>query len=180
MLIGLVTRSTPAAMILGILFFFGNGCVHGGWQFVDQVRSEDSVGAAMLGAARESADPGDEPGTWDSILTAGGRLLDGLHYVLPKTSDAPLLVLHSQEALFPSGRLEARSSFIDGLGKQERRTRSEQEERPPADPDTWFESQFGYDAQAWRYSAWFSLLSSLAFTLVVLGLGVWRLARMDF
>lgn len=181
MLIGILTRSTPAAMILGIVFFFGNGCVHGSWQLVDQFRHEESLRTALVGVASTDPDEDpeageDDPDTWSGILSLGAKALDGLHYVLPKTSDAPLVVLHVQEALLPSGRLETRSELYSGMDKQT--TDGTGNESPGQ--ENWFEQHFSFHAEELRYNAWFSLLSSLAFTLGVLGLGMWRLRRMDF
>jgi len=183
MLIGVFTKSTPAAMILGIMFFFGNGCVHSGWQIVDALTSDENPMSAMI------ADGTDEGSTWDTVKDVAIGALDGAHYALPKTSDAALVVLHTQDALFGTSRAERRKLLNDSF--QERRDERHTEDvetDPPAtdiqepdpDPEAWYENHFGWDAPELRYNAWFSVLSSLLFTLVVLGLGCWRIRRMDF
>ncbi|MBC8451428.1 MAG: ABC transporter permease [Planctomycetes bacterium] len=186
MLIGLLTRSTPAAMILGIMFFFGNGCVHTSWQIVDQFTSEDNALANAM-ALEE-----DDGSGWDTVKNVAIGVLDGLHYVLPKTSDAPLVVLHTQEALFSSGRIAAREEMLDSFEERqvEERTkrnarleeaeRKKREERQQDPDDSYFERQFSWRAEELRYNAWFSVLSSLLFTVMVLGVGCWRIRRMDF
>ena len=42
-----------------------------------------------------------------------------------------------------------------------------------------YERKFGFDAE-WKYNAWFSIASTLAFVLATLILGWLRLARIDF
>ena len=187
MLIGVFTKSTPAAMILGIMFFFGNGCVHSGWQIVDALTSDENPMSAMI------ADSTDEGSTWDTVKDVAIGALDGAHYVLPKTSDAPLVVLHMQDALFGSSRAERRKQLSDSF--QERRDERhaeatettepqasdpEPKANPDPDPEAWYENHFGWDAPELRYNTWFSVLSSLLFTFAVLGLGCWRIRRMDF
>ena len=46
-------------------------------------------------------------------------------------------------------------------------------------PDVWFSNRFSWTAE-WRYNAWYSLGSSLAFVLVMLGLSWVRLRRINF
>lgn len=45
--------------------------------------------------------------------------------------------------------------------------------------DEWYEKRFGWTAPL-RYNAFFSLLSSLAFAAILLGISCWRLSRIDF
>jgi hypothetical protein len=45
--------------------------------------------------------------------------------------------------------------------------------------EEWYENRFDWDAP-WRYNIFFSVGSSLAFVLVTLALGTWRLKRIDF
>ena len=198
MLIGLVTRSTPAAMLLGILFFFGNGCVHQGWMWADMLRHEDSVVADMVGmgedeaAEDESTEDGstdagadaeeldEPPSAWKQVADVALGALDVAHYVLPKTNDASLVVLHTQEAIFPSGRLATRTGMLDSFEEQNQKAAAEREHETQGDPDNWRQRNFGYGVEEYRYSAWFSLWSSLLFTLAMLGFGIWRLKKIDF
>jgi hypothetical protein len=47
------------------------------------------------------------------------------------------------------------------------------------DPFDAYDRRFGWSAPL-AYNAWFSLGSTLAFTLAVLLIGIWRLSRIDF
>ena len=78
MLIGVVTRSTVAAILLTILFFFGNGCVQGIWAITQQTLAKQ--------ASQE--EPVDPPGR---VARAFFAVLDGYHYVFPKTGDADII-----------------------------------------------------------------------------------------
>lgn len=46
-------------------------------------------------------------------------------------------------------------------------------------PEEWFTDRFDWDAEL-KYNVFFSIGSTLAFVLLVLGLGCWRLSRIDF
>lgn len=188
MLIGLVTRSTPAAMLLGILFFFGNGCVHQGWMWADMLRHEDSAVADMVGMGEDEPDAVDEdgeqldepPSAWEQVADVGLGALDVAHYVLPKTNDASLVVLHTQETLFPSGRLATRTNMLDSFQEQNEKAAAKSDHETQGDPDNWRQRNFGYGVEEYRYSAWFSLWSSILFILALLGFGMWRLQKVDF
>lgn len=120
MLIGVVTRSTVAAILLSILFFFGNGCIHQIWitkeQLVESSRlekltvsgeeDEDAEVAEETGDGEEpDIDPdeievrietdGEERSLFVSSLIA---VLDTLHYVLPKTTDASYIAKRMRKA----------------------------------------------------------------------------------
>lgn len=47
------------------------------------------------------------------------------------------------------------------------------------DPKAWYSSKFGWSAPL-KFNAWFSLGSTLAFVLILFGLGMWKLKRIDF
>jgi ABC-type transport system involved in multi-copper enzyme maturation permease subunit len=182
MLIGALTKSTPAAMILGIMFFFGNGCVHQGWQVADAFTSEENPMSAVI------ADSTDEGSSWDTVMDVALATLNTVHYILPKTSDASLVVMQTQDALFGSNRAATRKELQSTITERQQKERAErkakrgdepQEDFSP-DPDAWFENHFAWDAPELRYNIWFSILSSLLFTTVILGLGCWRIRRMDF
>jgi len=182
MLIGLTTRSTPAAMILGVIFFMGNGMVHGGWMWADMLRHQDSVVAEMVGIGdhEEPEEEDEEPSAWKAVGDVALGVLDAAHYVLPKTNDASLVVLHTEQALFGSGRLATRAAISDGFTEQNEEQAAEMDQEAQGDPEVWRAQNFGYAAEELRYSAWFSLLSSLGFVAAVLGIGFWRLRRVDF
>jgi hypothetical protein len=87
--VGVTTRSTVAAILISILFFAGNGCIHQAW-FIRTYIHE-----AELDATRDTDDPStpieivrEEPTGIVRVLLV---TLDVLHYALPKTSDADVL-----------------------------------------------------------------------------------------
>ncbi len=83
--IGVLTRSSVAAILLSAMFFVGNGSVHPVWRTMHE--SDSSEGAAE---AEEEAE-GDENDLGDVTMEAFGWVVGGLHYALPKTSDARLI-----------------------------------------------------------------------------------------
>lgn len=79
-LVAVVTRSSVAAILLALVFFVFNGCIHRSWQFKE-------YGLAM--AAEKAEDEGvDEP---EGVLGTLVAVLDTLHWTLPKTSDADVI-----------------------------------------------------------------------------------------
>lgn len=117
MVIGVVTRSTVAAILLSIVFFFTNGCIHGLWIAKEQSRdvravaelhmesevedaaeddgsAEDEAGTGE--EVRTTAAPDDEPSTFVRVLVF---TLDVFHYVLPKTTDADYLAKRLRGAI---------------------------------------------------------------------------------
>lgn len=79
-LVAVLTRSSVAAILLALVFFVFNGCIHRSWQFKE-------YGLAM--AAEKTEDEGlEEP---EGVLGTLVAVLDGLHWTLPKTSDADVL-----------------------------------------------------------------------------------------
>lgn len=194
MLIGVYTRSTSAAMILGIVFFFGNGCVHQTWQVKDQaghilIEQMESASTDPESEAEAHEAKGTTP--WIGLVKGLYFAVDCVHYVLPKTSDATLVNLHIQDAVFGSGRLATRAAMeqaaMEDFDKDmdDARSRPNRGDGPPEGLNSEafgesFESKFAWDAEQTRYSVWFSILSSLAFTGLMLLLGMWKLRRSDF
>lgn len=172
MLIGLVTKSTPAAMILGIMFFSLNGCVHGTWMFVDGFGSQ--LDAMTTAPESEDEAEREEADKWDALKTFGKRALDTAHFALPKTTEAPMLLVLVQDAVGYDDSLAIRTAFSDH--ELERARESNQES---VNGELQFQKRFSFDAEEPRYNAWVSLLSSLAFVGVVLAIGFWLLGRMD-
>ncbi len=90
-LAGVVTRSTVAAILITLVFMLFNSCVHQGWQakelFLDP-NSAERVRQREEDAQADQADPRDESSRWRSLLFG---TVDTLHYVLPKTTEAPAI-----------------------------------------------------------------------------------------
>jgi ABC-type transport system involved in multi-copper enzyme maturation permease subunit len=88
-LIGVLTRSTVASILLTLVFMLFNSCVHTGWQFKDMALDPDSRRSRITSADAEEADPGsaaeEESSAW---IRAAYAALDTAHFVLPKTADA--------------------------------------------------------------------------------------------
>jgi ABC-type transport system involved in multi-copper enzyme maturation permease subunit len=111
-LVGVVTRSTVAAILITLFFMFFTSCIHAGWQvkeaFVSnpQLRSlheeEEAEAAAesdpnATETSQADADDEDEDDErWRALLF---HSLDAVHYVLPKTSDAAPIARKMRENL---------------------------------------------------------------------------------
>lgn len=87
LVVGVFTRSSVAAILVTLLFYAANGCVHNGW-----VLKESQFFDPDLEAAKAV-----EPGTPRTDQELGGFLpvvleaLDVVHFVLPKTNEADFL-----------------------------------------------------------------------------------------
>jgi ABC-type transport system involved in multi-copper enzyme maturation permease subunit len=93
MLVGVMTRSTVAAILLTIVFFFSNGCIHQIW-----IEKEKHVVSSAVRELAEVEEAEDEEGQEEKGSRGPGRFarilifaLDTLHYVGPKTTDAGFL-----------------------------------------------------------------------------------------
>jgi ABC-type transport system involved in multi-copper enzyme maturation permease subunit len=94
-LIGVLTRSTVASILLTLMFMLLNGCVHTGWQLKEFFSDPGARGHEESNAEKEqdpsdgSAKPEDEE---DSVwIRAAYAALEIGHLVLPKTGDASLI-----------------------------------------------------------------------------------------
>jgi ABC-type transport system involved in multi-copper enzyme maturation permease subunit len=92
-LVGVLTRNSVAALLATILFFTLNGCVHNVWILSEYAREQTQVQPEDDPAAvpREDGVP--------KLLYQG---LDALHFVLPKTTDADLIVRKLRSAIVDS------------------------------------------------------------------------------
>ncbi|MEX1025930.1 MAG: ABC transporter permease [Planctomycetota bacterium] len=102
MLVGVVTRSTVAAILLTVLFWFFNSCVHGGWSMMEMSREigpfvqvEDHE--ADSDGADETLEVDDRPALLRWLHTS---LYVG-HLILPKTGDAGVLGHKLRQAVSP-------------------------------------------------------------------------------
>ncbi len=87
-LVGVVTRSTVASILMTLVFMLFNGCVHNGWLakelFLDQNTVERMRDSEEEPEASEN-EPHEDSFPWRAVLFG---TLDTVHYVLPKTTDA--------------------------------------------------------------------------------------------
>jgi ABC-type transport system involved in multi-copper enzyme maturation permease subunit len=86
MLIGVYTRSSVAALLLSLLFFMGNGCVHFIWSSKEFALQQEEIVARLTPEAGTDADKDD--GVLEALLHGLTIALDTAHYTLPKTSEA--------------------------------------------------------------------------------------------
>ncbi|MEM7308813.1 MAG: ABC transporter permease [Planctomycetota bacterium] len=118
MLVGVMTRSTVASILVTLLFFFGNGClIQQGWILKEQVMSQQEIADAVERETRanESEDgfvleDEDESGVFLGIFL---RTLNTLHFIFPKTTDAGHLTSLLRGAFEKGNAYEdAESDFI--------------------------------------------------------------------
>ncbi|HED64701.1 MAG TPA: hypothetical protein ENJ09_04000 [Planctomycetes bacterium] len=127
MWVGVMTRSTVAAILLTVIFFSVNGCIHRAWGTMTQNeltrtaeveagrdlrRKERSnpEAAPEAGAAEEDQadlDTDEIEDTESAFVTWMRRTITTLHYILPKTGDADVLA-HKMR------RVVNRPAFTDG------------------------------------------------------------------
>ncbi|MBK7643137.1 MAG: ABC transporter permease [Planctomycetes bacterium] len=82
-LVGVITRNSVAALLVTMLFFTLNGCVHNIWILSDYAREQGDL-------ARNDQDP--DAVHEDKVPPILYHSLDALHFTLPKTTDADLIV----------------------------------------------------------------------------------------
>ena len=90
MLIGVMTRSTVASILLSIIFFMINGCVHGGWITKEQLMETHRLEREL---------EGEEPEEFGAVATTMLFALDALHFTLPKTTDADYITAKLRKAI---------------------------------------------------------------------------------
>lgn len=90
-LIGVFTRSSVAAMLVTLIFYAFNGCVHNGWQVAQTAKSDPTMFAEEAEEAREEAG-----GMFLSTMLV---VLDVAHYVLPKTTEADFIARSTRQKL---------------------------------------------------------------------------------
>jgi hypothetical protein len=151
---GVLTRSSVAAILLTMIFLMGNGCVHFAWE-VKQIATDPEAGGEL--GRQTGIDADDVP----RALRWLGGTLDAAHYALPKLKDGERLVGLLREPRGPD--------MDPGRAGRE----------PQFDPREAYTLRFGWRAPA-PYNAWLSVGTTLAFAGLVLGLGWWRLSRIDF
>lgn len=126
MLVGVVTRSTVASILLSALFFLFNGCIQNAWVSLEQLEHGPNVAALVGRGAEEEEDEAgaaqpEEPrkGARDSAF---GRALlatlDVARVVLPKTTDADHLARKLRTSLSePFFRDEAEHVIVSRLSR---------------------------------------------------------------
>ena len=128
--VGAITRSTVASILLTLLFLIFNSCVHTGWKlktsYVESLAQPNSRGDSDAGSRRRAspvsvssdseptAAPSEPSEQMNALVKGIFVVLDVVHYVLPKTSDAALISQKLRRAVEdrakalvdPEGRLE--------------------------------------------------------------------------
>ena len=104
-MVGVWTRSSVAAILLTVIFFFVNSCVHSGWE-LKQIATDSDL---LEDLGEEELDLDDMP----QFLRVLGGALSTAHYVLPKTRDARRIVELARDRLDrPAGELEDSESGL--------------------------------------------------------------------
>ena len=113
MLVGVVTRSTVAAILLTVLFWFVNSCIHTAWGGMEL--TEDLKGAILEAEnIAENEEEDAEAADVDDRHAFVRYLHKGLHVahlVLPKTSDADVLAQKLRKAVSPPAYQEPGVAF---------------------------------------------------------------------
>ena len=117
LLVGVVTRSTVASILLTIIFMTFNGCVHKAWEGVQMsTDSEMETGESLSGDSGgitvtlngeeqsgdeliEASDQGESNWFFDTIW----KITQTLHYTLPKTGDASTIATKLQSSFASDG-----------------------------------------------------------------------------
>ena len=93
LLVGVLTRNAVAGLLVTILFFTLNGCVHNVWIISEFARDQDRI------AREEQEKDGTQPLLEDKVPPLLYHSLDALHFVLPKTTDADPIVRKLRSAI---------------------------------------------------------------------------------
>lgn len=103
--IGTVTRSSAAAIFLTLALFMVSGCVHGGWMVKEMLKaSELEIG--LDEQVESDAPPSSEEevraaleAERHAIVRVLEKVLDTLHYILPKTTEAEIITNKLKDAV---------------------------------------------------------------------------------
>lgn len=121
-LVGTVTRSSVAAILLVLMIFMFSGCVHRGWVYKEYAQESYTLELLRTEMREEGSGRTDEDD--DSVLLNLLTLtLDTLHYTLPKTGDAGTITGMLREAVEGTGPAledtQAHITFRDHPGGME-------------------------------------------------------------
>lgn len=142
--VGVFTRSAVTALLVSILFFGFNGCVHGCvWVKVEHAKARVAEARAANDGSEldKQADSLEEPLT-KAIL----GLIDAVHYVLPKTNDADVITRKLRTALTGDGfalRDDASLLVVERDPKDFTRSNDETQVDTAARPFVWTVVQDG-------------------------------------
>jgi ABC-type transport system involved in multi-copper enzyme maturation permease subunit len=89
-LVGVFTRSSVAAMLVTLVFYSFNGCVHNAWHGTELARGQASAVSARGDADVEEETDHEGP-PHGPFLDTLMLTLDAAHYVLPKTTEADFI-----------------------------------------------------------------------------------------
>jgi ABC-type transport system involved in multi-copper enzyme maturation permease subunit len=94
-LTAVLTRSSVAAILVALMFFLFNGCIHRGWITLQHRDAIQLHQQAESKASEESPTEAADSGLLEALKTA----LHVAHHALPKTTDADLIVGNLRESL---------------------------------------------------------------------------------
>jgi ABC-type transport system involved in multi-copper enzyme maturation permease subunit len=102
-LVGTITRSSVAAILLVLMMFMFSGCIHQGWIFKEYAQESFALELLRTEMREEGSGRVDEEEEDSVLLNSLTLTLDTLHYTLPKTSDATTITGMLREAVEGSG-----------------------------------------------------------------------------
>lgn len=97
LLVGVITRSTVAAILTTMMFFVFTGCVHQVWEVKEREQAERSELIELRNRKAEGAD------VFDRVAYYAGIAVDLAHFTLPKTNDASLIAKRLRQRLSDEG-----------------------------------------------------------------------------
>ena len=191
-LIGVLTRSSVAALLGSFLFLGFNGCVHGAWEvreFTVNARSQmeasarpvepqpepDPVEEAQAAAEAADTEPESPPDEGLSLVRGLWKAVTVAHFVLPKPGEAPRIVELLTDGDPDAADAQKRAEF--DAKNAERVAKGFRPRSPPKPPPGDFRLRWG---GPWPRNAYVSIATSLGFALAVFLAAAWRLSRIRF
>ena len=119
-LVGTITRSSVAAILVVLMLFMFSGCIHSAWIFKEY--AQENVALELLRTEMREEGSGRVEGEEDEewFLESLSLTLNTFHYILPKTGDAKTITGMLREAVEGTGPAledtEARVVFKDHPG----------------------------------------------------------------
>ena len=102
-LVGTVTRSSVAAILLVLMMFMFSGCIHRGWVFKEYAQESYALELLRTEMREEGSIRTEEEEEDSTLLSFLTLTLDTLHYALPKTGDATTITGMLRQAVEGTG-----------------------------------------------------------------------------
>lgn len=95
-LVGVLTRSSVAAMLVTLMFYAFNGCVHNAWHVAERTRAGTPGELALLDEGGGDGEESDDDGAFLRTMLLA---LDVAHFTLPKTTEADFIAKSMRQRL---------------------------------------------------------------------------------